>query len=595
MATWLCPQCGGTQQMVKDEKFLICEYCFVKSTLPTTTDDNIVNMFNRANRLRIQGDFDKAIIAYETILNTDDNNAEAHWGLLLSKYGIEYVEDASNGKRVPTCHRASREPIKSSADYKLAIKFAPSEEVRASYERDAARIDATIKRVLAASENAEPYDVFISYKETDANKRRTPDSVLAQEIYDALTREKLRVFISRVSLEGALGRDYEPLIFAAINSARVMIVVGTNVENILSPWVRNEWYRFRLLMRKDPKKHIIPCYKDMDPYDFPEEFSTYQAQDMSKLGYLQDLVRGVKKLLDTKETADKRITSNARRGIATELDKAEVYMSINNYKAAQNTYDTITKNYPSDWRGWWGVIRAATEDLDDLSAIDFAEANIGYVQKSAERSMCDHDADYIRAMEDYDDYALESNTEKQRVRIAKMIRKLETNKAVLRSRCEARIRSIEDEEDPLNDALLKYREAKNSVKLSKSICSVAALLIPFIIVISLIVSAKEPEAVYLYVILVIFCVVVIGFGINDINESTKKIKEVKPIYVNLYNKKSANESKISEYQRIIDRIDEVILILDEFIDDKGYSHAKYTHISQRLHSIEDLDGIWDIK
>ena len=34
----------------------------------------------------------------------------------------------------------------------------------------------------------------------------------------------------------------------------------------------------------------------MDPYDLPEEFSHLQAQDMSKLGFMQDLIRGIKKL-----------------------------------------------------------------------------------------------------------------------------------------------------------------------------------------------------------------------------------------------------------------------------------------------------------
>ena len=34
----------------------------------------------------------------------------------------------------------------------------------------------------------------------------------------------------------------------------------------------------------------------MDPYDLPDEFSHLQAQDMSKLGFMQDLIRGIKKL-----------------------------------------------------------------------------------------------------------------------------------------------------------------------------------------------------------------------------------------------------------------------------------------------------------
>lgn len=39
----------------------------------------------------------------------------------------------------------------------------------------------------------------------------------------------------------------------------------------------------------------------MDPYDLPEEFSHLQAQDMSKLGFMQDLIRGIKKIAQTEE------------------------------------------------------------------------------------------------------------------------------------------------------------------------------------------------------------------------------------------------------------------------------------------------------
>ena len=54
------------------------------------------------------------------------------------------------------------------------------------------------------------------------------DSVIAQDIYKALTDEGYRVFFSRISLEGKLGAEFEPYIFAALNGAKVMIIVGTD-------------------------------------------------------------------------------------------------------------------------------------------------------------------------------------------------------------------------------------------------------------------------------------------------------------------------------------------------------------------------------
>ena len=34
----------------------------------------------------------------------------------------------------------------------------------------------------------------------------------------------------------------------------------------------------------------------MDPYDIPDELSMLQSQDMSRIGFIQDLVRGINKL-----------------------------------------------------------------------------------------------------------------------------------------------------------------------------------------------------------------------------------------------------------------------------------------------------------
>ncbi|MDE5597480.1 MAG: hypothetical protein K2J04_06570, partial [Lachnospiraceae bacterium] len=41
---------------------------------------------------------------------------------------------------------------------------------------------------------------------------------------------------------------------------------------------------------------LIPAYRDMDPYDLPKEFSHLQALDMSRLGFVQDLVYSIKRI-----------------------------------------------------------------------------------------------------------------------------------------------------------------------------------------------------------------------------------------------------------------------------------------------------------
>ncbi len=132
-------------------------------------------------------------------------------------------------------------------------------------------------------------------------------------MYYGLTDQGYKVFFSRITLEDKLGQQYEPYIFAALNSAKVMIVIGSRPENFNAVWVKNEWSRYLALMAKDRKRLLIPCYRDMDPYDLPEELGSLQSQDMSKIGFMQDMIRGIKKVLEA-DNKPEAISSQGKSG-----------------------------------------------------------------------------------------------------------------------------------------------------------------------------------------------------------------------------------------------------------------------------------------
>lgn len=295
-----CKMCGGDIEVSKDMTVGTCLYCGSVVTLPRIDTDKKARMFNRANQYRMENEFDKAYRVYEAILEEDAEEAEAYWGLILSEYGVEYVVDPKTQKRVPTCHRTQTKLIKSSSNYENAIKYADSES-RFIYEDEATKIDNIQKKILTISYKEEPYDVFICYKESDTNGERTEDSVLAQNIYDELEQKGIKTFFARISLEDKLGKDYEPYIFSALNSAKVMLVVATCNEHCEAVWVRNEWSRYLRFMEEGDKT-LIPVFKTMSPYELPDELSKFQAQDMGKVGAIQDLVRGVQKLLGQTKT-----------------------------------------------------------------------------------------------------------------------------------------------------------------------------------------------------------------------------------------------------------------------------------------------------
>ena len=229
MAVIKCKMCGGDLAIEPGSTVAECEYCGSQQTVPTADNEKKLTLFARANRLRFNCEFDKAAGVYESIVAEFPEEAEAYWGLVLCKYGIEYVDDPATAKKIPTCHRSSFESIMEDRDFEQTLESSDS-VARRVYREEAKQIEELRKGIIEVSSNEPPYDVFICYKETDENGNRTLDSVLSQDIYDALREKGYRTFFARVTLEDKLGQEYEPYIFAALNSAKIMLAVGTDYE-----------------------------------------------------------------------------------------------------------------------------------------------------------------------------------------------------------------------------------------------------------------------------------------------------------------------------------------------------------------------------
>ena len=359
MSIFKCKMCGGTIEFKQGDTVGTCDSCGTIQTLPRLDDDKKSNLYDRANHFRRNNDFDKAASIYEQILSEDSTDAEAYWSLVLCRYGIEYVEDPTTHKRVPTVNRAQFTSIYADEDYKSAIEYADSYQ-KTIYENEAKAIDEIQKGILAISQKEEPFDIFICYKETDNNGRRTMDSVLANDLYHQLTQEGFKVFFSRITLEDKLGTAYEPYIFAALNSAKVMVVLGTKPEYFNAVWVKNEWSRYLTLVKESKgKKVLIPAYRDMDPYDLPEEFSHLQAQDMSKLGFMQDLIRGIKKLVNVNSntTVIKEATvNNTNVNIEPILERAFIFLEDGNFDEADEYFEKVLDQDPKCAQAYLGKL-----------------------------------------------------------------------------------------------------------------------------------------------------------------------------------------------------------------------------------------------
>ena len=343
MIAFKCKMCGGEMELEEGATVAECPYCMTKQTLPKLDNDKRANMYDRANHFRRQNEYDKAMAIFESILQEDRTDAEAYWSLVLCRYGIEYVEDPATRKRVPTVNRVQYTSILADEDYKSAVEYADISQ-RIVYESEAKAIDEIQKGILAISKQEKPFDVFICYKETDANGRRTPDSVLATDLYHQLTKADYKVFFSRITLEDKIGTAYEPYIFAALNSAKVMVVLGTKPEYFNAVWVKNEWSRYLALIRAGAEKTLVPAYRDMDPYDLPDEFSHLQALDMGKLGFMQDLIHGIQKIIGNKDTEHpKKSEAVVSGGVTTEslMKRVRLFIEDNDFSSAKDYIEKV--------------------------------------------------------------------------------------------------------------------------------------------------------------------------------------------------------------------------------------------------------------
>lgn len=354
MTIFKCKMCGGDMTVDRSTGIAVCDYCGTKQTLPQFTDESSELLYNRGNSYLMQNEFDKAENIFNQLLSINPQDAEIYWDLVMCRYGVTFVRDSKSGQYIPTCNRTHYLPIFQDENYKNAIKFSFGDK-KEYYQSNAKTIDNIQKGIIAVSKKEKPFDIFISYKETNQDGSRTKDSIEAQKLYEKLTAQGYKVFFSRITLEDKAGTQYEPYIYAALSSSKVMLTVCSSRENIESAWVKNEWSRFLTLRQKDPSKTLIPLYFDMSKENLPEEFSVLSSQDIKQDDFEQELLRGIKKLIPTpivlKERKKKRNKILSRIGIVALLGiiiavicSIPWLMKLPQYNAAMQLY--YDKNYP---------------------------------------------------------------------------------------------------------------------------------------------------------------------------------------------------------------------------------------------------------
>lgn len=370
-----CKMCGSNLDIGDSITVCKCEKCGTSQTVPDIEDDKELKLFERAGRLRFNCDFDKAAGIYNTITDSYTEEAEGYWGLILCKYGIEYADNAS-GKKVPVCHRISYDSVMDDEDFELVMENSDSES-RAIFREEAKIIEENRKKYIQIAESEQPYDIYISYRAKDDNGDKTAVSEIAGHLYNKLTSAGYSVFLSEAALKGKKQSDCEPYIYSALNSANVMLALGTSYDDYNDVWVKNEWNRYLEIAEKNKNKCLIPCYKDVDEYDIPKEFAGLKVCQLGNDDTFNNIMAGIANVVKP-ESVNQPAPEPEKAEPAEEIELEEIEIiepvdinklldegfsaiSDKNWKEANKLFFQVLDEEPDNSKAYWGQLLVQQE------------------------------------------------------------------------------------------------------------------------------------------------------------------------------------------------------------------------------------------
>lgn len=370
-----CKMCGSNLDIGDSITVCKCEKCGTSQTVPDIEDDKELKLFERAGRLCFNCDFDKAAGIYNTITDSYTEEAEGYWGLILCKYGIEYADNAS-GKKVPVCHRISYDSVMDDEDFELVMENSDSES-RAIFREEAKIIEENRKKYIQIAESEQPYDIYISYRAKDDNGDKTAVSEIAGHLYNKLTSAGYSVFLSEAALKGKKQSDCEPYIYSALNSANVMLALGTSYDDYNDVWVKNEWNRYLEIAEKNKNKCLIPCYKDVDEYDIPKEFAGLKVCQLGNDDTFNNIMAEIANVVKP-ESVNQPAPEPEKAEPAEEIELEEIEIiepvdinklldegfsaiSDKNWKEANKLFFQVLDEEPDNSKAYWGQLLVQQE------------------------------------------------------------------------------------------------------------------------------------------------------------------------------------------------------------------------------------------
>ena len=397
-----CRMCTSTEVVYNEvENIYICKSC--GSTFEIVSDVVVKSKIDEVIELRNHLNFDEAMDKIEELIIKYPNSGELYFQYILAKYGVTFVSESGAFTQKPTLCRASKIKVEDNKYYEKALQFAANDRMKQVYIEKLDEIEKLRNSIIIRASKQQPFDIFICYKRTAEGRTLTLDSAKARQIYEKLNRQGYKVFFAEETLVDFTGQEYEPVIYNALISSKVMLVIaGSEPEYVNAPWVKNEWSRFLSFIDVDGDKSraIIPvCCNGFKVEDLPIKLSRRQILEYDgtfddklgkilgnfiKHGISTNITRGttetkveVKPIVVEEVQIEKRGFGQHTTEIkittreSTILESSKNWLEKGKYKRViSETSDLIVKN-PQCSEAAWLYFLAIIECADDKQAESF--------------------------------------------------------------------------------------------------------------------------------------------------------------------------------------------------------------------------------
>lgn len=395
----VCYTCGGTSFIKINSRTLKCEYCGNVIENNDSLSSEVITFLNQGDACRRKIDFENAEEYYSLAKEKDVTCAEAYFGLLMCEYGVTHVKDPVTEIMKPTLNRLSETPIKESLFYKKLFECLFDNESKKIYQKKCDELEEIRKKSLEISKSKKGYDIFISFKKTPfetGNGDYTKDYVEAKELYNKLNNDhrfKGKVFFSEETLKDYAGEDYEPVIYNALKTSKLMFVFSSKKEYGNAGWVKNEWTRFLKMKTQDTSKVLIPIILNTIE-DLPEPLQKIQGIFCDK-NYNENINKKVnevfkngtssfgkgEKIVELNVTKhidiDKIEEGNGFSGVGVDISTSEkalydqivASLTIGKFKEAESICNVLLEKNPDNPYALWEKVNCFCKSKNDNELI----------------------------------------------------------------------------------------------------------------------------------------------------------------------------------------------------------------------------------